>query len=291
MAKKSSMGFDIKVDPEATIRSGGNIQSVFKNMAGGSPELVEPQDPFVSAVLSLEDGAEEGFLKRIKAYTPLDGTPDEEGDNTGISDMTFTKESQLDYSGRSNASAISSSLADLNKNMAPKAPGETVLRPNVDVVIGMADGVTEIDTSGREMFQDPNLPFRLTEEGKRQDFLRRNIVDNKDANLDIEGAFSTPLAGERYLRKVQDLVEKLGVYTSDDRDRLESMLTTIEDPEDRSRITGILMELDAYSKNPKKYVRDFKNVIRDNKKYERRKREFLEAADRRIYEAKYGSTY
>ena len=110
-------------DPRSTPESKNAASSVFQKLTGQPLGYIEPQDPITSANLSLPDGEEESFLRRIKVLTPLKDIPDKEGDNTGIGGMVFTKESQLDYSGRQTASKFSSSLANLNKNLLPKEPG------------------------------------------------------------------------------------------------------------------------------------------------------------------------
>lgn len=125
--KTKAMAEDQMADPSSSPQDVVSAQEVFEKVSGN--RLVEPQDPIVDAFLSVPDGdveAGKAVMKAFKAYLPFGDSPDEEGDNVGISGVTITNESRIDYTPRSKSGGMGSSMADVNKNMLPRGPATTM---------------------------------------------------------------------------------------------------------------------------------------------------------------------
>ena len=125
--KTKAMAEDQMADPSSSPQDVVSAQEVFGKVSGNY--LVDPQDPIVSAFLSVPaDDPEAGrnFFKAFKAYLPFGDSPDEEGDNVGISGVAITNESQIDYTPRSQSGGMCSSMADVNKSMLPRGPTTTI---------------------------------------------------------------------------------------------------------------------------------------------------------------------
>ena len=107
-----------------------SLKGDFNKLKGRAKDYIQQiQDPIVDAFLSVPaDDPEAGrnFFKAFKAYFPFGDSPDEEGDNAGISALTITNESQIDYTPRSQSGGMGSSMADVNKNMLPRGPATTM---------------------------------------------------------------------------------------------------------------------------------------------------------------------